>query len=78
MNNDDNLQKYDNPEFWGKVIKEAKKQATPIKVIHHYRPVGFLVVISFLVLLSLLDHNIPIPIAILLTMLVALLTLMFS
>lgn len=71
-------QKYDNPEFWARVLKEAKKQAAPVKVVHHYRPLGFLVVLSFLVLALLLDHGVPVYMAVVVTMLVSLLTVMFS
>jgi hypothetical protein len=65
-------------EFWEDTIKRAGKEARRIDVRMHYRPVGLLVVLSFLVLVTLLDHNVPVPFAILLTMLTSLVAVIFS
>jgi hypothetical protein len=78
MEKREQIQKYDNPEFWSRVIKEAKKQAAPVHVKQVYRPIGLLVVLSFLVLTVFLDHGVPVPIAVTLTLLISLLTVVFS
>lgn len=59
-----------------RMMSEPKPKVT--KRYAHYRPVGFLVVVSFLTLTTLLDHGVPVYMAVLITMLVALLTVMFS
>lgn len=78
MNKKEQMELYDNPQFWSRVIKEAKKQATPVQVKKVYRPVGFWIVLSFLVLAELLDNQVPFGLAVLLTMLVSLLMIIFS
>lgn len=65
-------------EFWEDTIRKAGREAARHEVRLHYRPVGLLIVVSFLVLMALLDHSVPVPIAILLSMLIALLIVMFS
>jgi hypothetical protein len=65
-------------EFWEDTIKKAGRESARLTVRHAYRPVGILIVLCFLVLAFLLDHNVPVPFAVLLTMLVALLTIIFS
>lgn len=72
------MQPLRNSEFWEDTINEASRRAAKQQVRLHYRPVGLLVVLSFLVLVVLLDHGVPVPMAILVTMLVALLTIVFS
>ena len=59
-----------------RMIEEPKPKI--IRRYEHYRPVGVLVVLCFLVLGFLLDHNVPVPFAVLLTMLAALIIIMFS
>jgi hypothetical protein len=65
-------------EFWEDTIKKAGRDAAKLQVKHAYRPVGFLITVSILVFLQLSDMGMPLPAAVLVTLLVALLTLMFS
>jgi hypothetical protein len=72
------MQKYDNPEFWGEVIRLAKKQAAPTVVRHAYRPVGILIVLGFVVFAELQDVTHNVVVSLLLTMLIVLLAVVFS
>jgi hypothetical protein len=72
------MQPLNKSEFWERTIKEAGKEAGRVNVRLHYRPVGLLVILSYLVLANFLDHGVPVPFAVLLTMLIALLAIMFS
>jgi hypothetical protein len=65
-------------EFWERTIKEAGRESARLTVRHAYRPVGILIVVSFLVLAFLLDHNVPVVMSVLITMLVSLLAVIFS
>ena len=78
MNRDDQMKKYDNPEFWSKVIKEAKRQAAPVEVKHVYKPLGMWIVIGLLVLVTLMNSGVPVMVSLISTMLIILVAFVLS
>lgn len=65
-------------EFWEDTIKEAGRRAGPRVIKRAYRPVGLLIVVSFLVFMEVSRMTSSFPAALLITILVALLIVMFS
>lgn len=65
-------------EFRERTIKAAGRESARVTVRHAYRPVGILIVISFLTFTALLDHGASLPLATFVTILVSLLVIMFS
>jgi len=61
-----------------RAMRKLERKPERVIVRHAYRPVGFLLVVSTLVFVVLLDHGVSLPIAALVTILVSLLTVMFS
>lgn len=69
-------QKY--KRYYADPSSDAETARKPIKVIRHYRPIGFVVAISFLIFTQLRDMSVPPEFAVLITLLAVLLMVVFS